>query len=606
MAENELIPRLFGAYLLTEKLGSDALGKVYRARKIEDASAFFRLRVFDAPGLENEPILVAIEQNGAVHDFLKNPTIARDVELDSVEGDAYLAYREPGGRTLDALLDASRAKPFPIPPEHSLLIAEKVATGLDHAYNSLIDGERTLHGLVWPGFVEISDEGETRLVGFGLSEGVLASRRTLAVQKLLDPYLAPEVRSSGKATKTGDVYSTAAILYTLLAGAAPPESHAADSVAAAKMFGSGEPIPSDIAAVLKVALAPGADARYETAGALRRELGKLLFSGRYAPSTFNFAFFLTNLLKRDIAAEQKRRNEETAFDALKYPRPAVTARPPRLVVAPRFGVPVSAVETPEGPKKLPIVKIAVGSVIAIAVLGISGYLLSLKAPKPVPAPRPAAPAPVPAPAPAPAPPTTGMTPDQFKAEVAKRLDEEVKKYETEQKTRQARADAQERAAALRPMPASIEPSITAPKPIAIPASPPARTTAAAPPAANVRPTPIPVGASAPAPPPPAPAVSRGDLVPISEVDSPPAIASVVKPEYPPVARRMNISGTVVLSVLVTEAGRVADIRTVREAGGNMGLTQAAQKAVRQWTFRPATKGGVAVKTWMTIPIPFVL
>ena len=55
MAETELIPRLFGSYLLTEKLGSDALGKVYRARKIENAEAFVRLRVFDAPGLDSEP-----------------------------------------------------------------------------------------------------------------------------------------------------------------------------------------------------------------------------------------------------------------------------------------------------------------------------------------------------------------------------------------------------------------------------------------------------------------------------------------------------------------------------------------------------------------------
>ena len=599
MAESELIPRLFGSYLLTEKLGSDALGKVYRARKIEDAQAFFRLRVFDAPGLDSEPVLIAIEQNGAVHDFLKNPTIARDVELDSVEGDAFLAYREPGGRTLDALMEASRAKPFPIPPEHSLLIAEKIATGLDHAYNSLIDGERTLHGLVWPGFVEISDEGETRLVGFGLSEGVLASHRTPGIQRLLGPYLAPEVRASGKATKTGDVYSTAAILYTLLAGSAPPESRAADSVASAKMFGAGEAIPPDISAVLKAALAESPDARYETAGALRRELGKLLFSGRYAPSTFNFAFFLTNLLKREIAEEQRKRNDEAAFDALKYPRPAVTARPPRLVVAPRFGVPVAAVETPE-PKKSPAVKIAVGSAIALAVLGVSGYLLSLKAPKPAPAPVRAAPAP--APAPAPASPTTGMSPDQFKAEVARRLDEEVKKYEAEQKTKQARADARERAASLKPMPASIQPTITAPKPIALPTTP-ARG-GGAPPVANLRPTPIPIGS--PAAPPAAPAVSRGDLVALSDVDRPPEIATVVKPEYPPIARRMNVSGTVILSVLVTETGRVADVRTVREAGGNMGLTQAAQKAVRQWTFRPATKSGVAVKTWMTIPIPFVL
>ena len=590
MAEAEIIPRLFGSYLLTENLGTDALGKVYRARKIESRQAFFRLRIFDAPGLDSEPILIAIEQNGAVHDFLKNPTIARDVELDSVEGDAFLAYREPGGRTLDALIAASQAKPFPIPPEHSLLIAEKIATGLDHAYNSLIDGDRTLHGLVWPGFVEVSDEGETRLVGFGLSEGVLASHRTPAVQKLLDAYLAPEVRTSGKATQTGDVYSTAAILFAMLTGEPPPAARAAESVASAKMFGGSEPIPSDIAAVLKVALAGLPDARYETAGALRRELGKLLFSGRYAPSTFNFAFFLSNLLKSDIAQEQKKRNEEATFEAEKYPRPAVTARPPRLVAAPRFGVPVSAVEAPEA-KKSSGGKVAAIGVLAAAVLGISAYLLSLHAP-PKPAPRPAAPAP--APAPVAAPPTTGMTPDQFKQEVARRLDEQVKKLEADQKAKQARAEAKARAASLRPTPAAISPTVSAPKPIAL-APPPTAGTATPP----VNPRPVPV--------PPAPAArKRGDLVPISEVDTPPEIASVVKPEYPPVARRMNISGTVVLSVLVGETGRVEDVRIVREAGGNMGLTQAAQKAIRLWTFRPAVKDGVQVKTWMTVPIPFVL
>ena len=592
MTENELVPRLFGSYLLTEKLGADALGKVYRARKIEDPQAFVRIRIFDAPGLDPEPILIAIEQNGAVHDFLKNPTIARDVELDSVEGDAFLSYREPGGRTLDALIEASHQKPFPIPPEHSLLIAEKIATGLDHAYNTLIDGERTLHGLVWPGFVEISDEGETRLVGFGLSEGVLASHRTPAVQKLLDPYLAPEVRASGKATKTGDVYSNAAILYALLVGQPPPASRAAESVASAKMLGGGEPLPSDIAAVLKVALAGAPDGRFETAGALRRELGKLLFSGRYAPSTFNFAFFLTNLLKEDIAREQKKRTSESGFDALQYPRPAVTARPPRLVVAPRFGVPVAAVEAPVE-KKSPAAKIAGIGILALAIIGISAYLLSLKAPTKEP-PKRVAPPPAPAPAPVVAPPTTGMTPEQFKEEVARRLNEQVKKLEADEKAKLARQEARSRAQSLKPVPAAVSANVSVPRPI------------------SVAPVPVPVTAAPPAPAPVSPdantrpATKRGDLVAIAQVDRGPEIAVVVKPDYPPMARRMNISGTVVLSVLVSENGRVEDLRLVRAAGGSMGLTEAAQKAVRQWTFRPALKDGVAVKTWMTIPVPFVL
>ncbi len=613
MAENEIVPRLFGSYLLAEKLGADAIGKVYRARKIENPSAFFRLRIFDAPRLDSEPVLIAIEENGAVHDFLKNPSVSREVELDSVEGDAFLAYRDAGGRTLDALLQISRTRPFPIPIEHSLLIAEKIATGLDHAYNTLIDGERTLHGLVWPGFVDISDEGETRLVGFGLAEGVLASRAVPSVQSLLFPYMAPEVRTSGKPTRTGDVYSTAAILVTMLTGDPPPLDHAHEAIAGAKIFGGEEPIPGDIAAVLKVALAESIDNRYETAGALRRELGKLLFSGKYAPSTFNFAFFLTNLLKEETAAEQARRKDESGWDASRYPRPAVTARPPRLVAAPRFGLSVAAVDDLTE-AKLPIPRIIGGAVLAALLLWGSIYVLRIKGrplfPQPVPR-RSAASEPAPSTSSAPAKsstpalppaaaatpvPTAGMTQAEFKNEVARRLNEEVRKLEVEQKTKQARAQADTRVASLKPILAPVTPQVSAPKPI------PTGTSA---PTAGVPPRPTPLTVS-PVPEPAAPATHRGDLIAASQLDRQPQIENVVKPEYPSIARRMNIGGTVVLSVLVGETGRVEDVRVVRDTGRNVGLPQAAEKAVRQWTFLPGQKNGVSVKTWYTVPIPFVL
>ncbi len=598
MADTEVLPRLFGSYLLTEKVGVDALGRVYRSRKADDPNTFFRVRLLEAPGLDYESVITAIEQNGAVHDFLKNPAIARDVEMDSVEGDPFLAYREPGGRTLDLLMAVARSRPFPIPVEHSLLIAEKIATGLDHAYNTLIDGERTLHGLVIPGFVEISDDGETRLYGFGLAEGILASRSTAAIRDHVFPYLAPEVRESGKPSREGDVYSNGAILLAMLVGAPPPLEDAAGAVAGAKLFGHGEPLPADIAAVLRTALAASPEARYETAGALRRELGKLLFSGRYSPSTFNLAFFLTNLFKDQIAAEQAKRDIEAGLNARAYPRhaPAVE-RPPRPVAVPRFGArPFESEEPP--PKKRPPAGILIGALVGVAV--VAGALIALvgrsapKAAPPRPAPPPARASATPAPPPpAPAQPTGGMTPDQYKEEVARRVAEEMQKLESEQKARQEKAAAA-RIAALRPQPTAVAPGVEAPKPL--PISP-------APAAPAPSPAAIPV---TPAPAPRAPAVKRGDLVDIGEVDSPPQITNVIKPEYPPIARQMNVSGTVILSVLVTETGRAAEVRVLRGAGGKMGLNEAAARAVRQWTFKPAMKNGVPVRTWFTVPIPFVL
>jgi protein TonB len=58
----------------------------------------------------------------------------------------------------------------------------------------------------------------------------------------------------------------------------------------------------------------------------------------------------------------------------------------------------------------------------------------------------------------------------------------------------------------------------------------------------------------------------------------------------------------VLRVLVSEKGLPAEIDVLR--GGRAGLTESAVRAVKEWTFQPAVKDGVAVKTWISVPIPF--
>ena len=95
---------------------------------------------------------------------------------------------------------------------------------------------------------------------------------------------------------------------------------------------------------------------------------------------------------------------------------------------------------------------------------------------------------------------------------------------------------------------------------------------------------------------------EGALVALEEADTPPRILRIVKPSYPPLALQARIGGIVVLRVLVSEKGAPAEVEVVRE--GRAGLTEAAVTAVRRWTFVPATKDGVAVQTWMPVPIPF--
>jgi protein TonB len=58
------------------------------------------------------------------------------------------------------------------------------------------------------------------------------------------------------------------------------------------------------------------------------------------------------------------------------------------------------------------------------------------------------------------------------------------------------------------------------------------------------------------------------------------------PEYPDVAARMSIHGTVKLRVWVTPEGAV---RRVEYIGGHPLLAESALKAVKGWKFEPAGK-----------------
>jgi TonB family protein len=62
-----------------------------------------------------------------------------------------------------------------------------------------------------------------------------------------------------------------------------------------------------------------------------------------------------------------------------------------------------------------------------------------------------------------------------------------------------------------------------------------------------------------------------------------AVKSRVPPVYPEIAKRMKITGEVVLSVTVNAEGKVTNVKKV--SGNNM-LSIAAQDAVNKWRFEP--------------------
>jgi TonB family protein len=106
---------------------------------------------------------------------------------------------------------------------------------------------------------------------------------------------------------------------------------------------------------------------------------------------------------------------------------------------------------------------------------------------------------------------------------------------------------------------------------------------------------------------PAAATQPGTLVNLAD-------AGVIAPllerkgalQYPPIALRQHVEGTVELNVLVDEKGGVTDAKVLNGVGGRAGLNEAAIDYAKRQRYRPATKEGVPVKVWMPLRVKFEL
>jgi protein TonB len=78
-----------------------------------------------------------------------------------------------------------------------------------------------------------------------------------------------------------------------------------------------------------------------------------------------------------------------------------------------------------------------------------------------------------------------------------------------------------------------------------------------------------------------------------------------KPNYPPISRRLNEQGRVVLQVFIGVDG-IAQKATVQKSSGFERLDQAALATVLAWRYVPGRRAGVAQSMWLDVAINFVL
>ena len=115
-------------------------------------------------------------------------------------------------------------------------------------------------------------------------------------------------------------------------------------------------------------------------------------------------------------------------------------------------------------------------------------------------------------------------------------------------------------------------------------------------------TPGPV-AVVPPPPPPQPKPQTPAVFRVGQGVREPKRVAGAPPEYPEIARRAKVDGSVILEAVINERGGVERIRVLKSVPL---LDGAAVTAVSGWRYTPTLLNGVPVSVLMTITINFTL
>lgn len=623
----------FGPYILFKKLESDALGELWRAARIDGNHIGNAVALRRLSGGHRTALLQSIAEARQIAPLLNGTTFVKGQVIDSVDAVPFIAFEYTVGRSLRTIVDRARAG-NPIPLDQGVFIASRLALSLSTTADLRYGGERLAHGALIPQFVWITDDGEVRVAGQHIGKGIIASLQDEKVHAEISRFFSPECQSSGTPAKASEVYALGAMLFLLVTGNEPPDPLSVTAftqvVRAAKTM-AGQPIPLDIRTVLDKSLILDAASRYASVADMKQALDTL--SAKYAATTFNLAFYLSTLLKKDLESEAAEREKEAAFNVAPYvsgAAPAAVASAP----AARVAAPV-AVSAPKS--RMPL--FAGIGVVAVAAIAAGAYFMMQKPAAPVPVAQHAAAAPAPTPKPAPvlpppvlastvptnAMPAAGVTntvdpnaaKKAFEQAVNQKLQEEMLKLQAnfnkdlqqkKAKTAPVVTQAASPVAVAQKRPVAEEPAPSAAaldeRRAAVRQEPPTQTIAPAP--AVVQPQPAVVQAqTAPAPAPVQPIVHEGDVVDISDLDTLPKAIREPIVAYPPMALRQRIQTSVIVTALVSENGDVIDVRVLR-GDPRFGFNDAAMRALRNARFTPPMKDGKRVKTWYPQTVNFRL
>jgi serine/threonine-protein kinase len=354
-----------GKYKVRRLLGEGAMGAVYLAED-PDIGRPVAIKVMKVEAEEDHE---RFRQEARIVGGLSHPNIVVLHDFGFHEGKPYLVMQYLPGASLEGWLRSSHAL-----PEH-LRVMEGLVSALDYAH-----GKGVLHRDLKPSNVQVTPEGDGRLMDFGIARVPEAKLTATGTIMGTPAYMAPEILEDARYSTRADNYSAALVLYEMLAGRNPFLGQSISSTLTNVLTLEPPDLPTlrpDVSHGLSTAitahLAKDPKARPPDLAELLATL-QALRSGAPAPATASAA----TIPLAGSGATQSIRDLRARIEL-----PAARPASPATGAAPRAGAPAPA----GGTRKWLYAALAAGIVVAVTWLATRSTI------PPAPGPSPASPAP---------------------------------------------------------------------------------------------------------------------------------------------------------------------------------------------------------------------
>ncbi len=284
---------IFGRYKLVSLLGEGGMAKVYLA-VLSGPMGFEKevaLKKIDARLTQDDRFVKALINEARLGGQLRHKNIVEVYEFNQVGEDYYLAMEYVNGWTLDSVVRNCRNAGKQMPPGVVLQIACQICRGLEYAHSlTTKDGApmNLVHRDLKPGNVILSRGGDAKIMDFGIAKADSNLYKTTAadITKGTPIYMSPEqVTGSSKLSGRSDIFSMGSIVHEMLC--LDVIFHGDNLLAIMHkvlqadirdaMNNVRERVPG-LEAVISKAMAKKPEDRYESAGAMEKDLQGILDS----------------------------------------------------------------------------------------------------------------------------------------------------------------------------------------------------------------------------------------------------------------------------------------------------------------------------------------